>query len=304
MDSSSRSLQISGTTTNITKQESKIGNTPLIVDAGIVYGTSSSDQPAIELDMPNEYKNQIASPIITFRQPVSAEGSNYGIDIVENTDPLDIPLNITMSPAPDAKGMHLIMNNASETTAGQIDIILQGTTTKHSTYLRKIESNFNSAIYGKALESTGLNKNYAAHFGGNVSFAQFTNRTKTATENLTIDSLLVDGPVGFTSINDIIITVDWTKGNVVSLEIDDNDRNIIFVSTTSAKLIIVLTHTGKGTVSFTCGDDAEIKWLNEFTPEFTAQDGATDIIIFNYDKDLNKYFGAAAYNFSTPTASN
>ena len=75
-----------------------------------------------------------------------------------------------------------------------------------------------------------------------------------------------------------------------------NDKVLMFTKPEqSAKLIVLINHTGKGKLTF--GNADKISWLDNFPPELTATKDAVDIVFFNYDSELDKYFGAAAYNF-------
>ena len=134
-------LQIGLPSKNISSQHSDIGDKPLIVDSGTTYGVSASSEPAILLDitgLKDADGNQITSPIMTDERSINAEGNDI-IEINPISGSLDVPLSISMKKINEnASGMHLIMNNASNTTAGQIDLVVGGTT--HETFLGKIES--------------------------------------------------------------------------------------------------------------------------------------------------------------------
>ena len=94
----------------------------------------------------------------------------------------------------------------------------------------------------------------------------------------------------YLAIDDILLE-DYEDG---SLEQFLTQNKSLF-SSVLAKLIVLINHTGKGKLTF--GNADKISWLDNFPPELTATKDAVDIVFFNYDSELDKYFGAAAYNF-------
>lgn len=126
-----------------------------------------------------------------------------------------------------------------------------------------------------------------------------TNKTTQQSSHLHITSFKAEGPIVFQPQTNIISSIDWRKGNIAVVDVDNNDRTVKFQTPPdrSAKLLIHVTHSGVGKLSFQTAETETIRWKDDYVPELTATEGSVDFVSLFYDHQTNTYYGSAAYNF-------
>lgn len=298
------SIQINDVSGNI-KSLSEINGYPLRVDRetadGVVHATSANI--GILSDITGGQTHLISStserldetPIWTSGRSINAEG----VIGIQTESP--IPMRVTMNAIfGEVTGIQAIMVTENPTTsAAAFHTELTGTgITEMTDAIGYASPTFTAGIYGQS-SNTSRADNYAGVFGGHFLAKSITNSDTTPDQALEISTMFIEGLNYHKPQTGIINTINWRNGSVVNINVDDNPRNIIFSHKPdeSAKLLVVVEHSGTGKLTFSDGD---IRWYAGYEPELTAVTDSVDIVVFYYDKDLDKYFGSAAYNFRTP----
>ncbi|MEK9727848.1 MAG: hypothetical protein VW397_07070, partial [Candidatus Margulisiibacteriota bacterium] len=242
--------------------------------------------------------------LTTIKTPLKTDGRQIGADApigIESQGP--IPMQVTINSQADSDGLYVTMTETpanfpqvgvySEMQGPDINATMNG----QITY---VDNRFSAGVYGTTPD-TKKTKNYAAVFAGNLNTSHYTNKSLRPTQNLRIETFKVQGLVGHSHQTGIISSIDWTKGNIATLEIDDNNRTIVFSKPPeeSCQLIILINHSGTGKLTFS---DSNIVWAKDFTPSFTRIQNRTDIVHLSYRKinGQNKYFASGAWNFHIP----
>ncbi|MGC6366613.1 MAG: hypothetical protein ACON35_01275 [Candidatus Marinamargulisbacteria bacterium] len=295
------SLQIGSPKENIISTASDIGDDRLQVN-GTIQGTSTGtgvNSPGILADISGLTGNDYDSPIKTNMRTIAASAP-IGIESSGKN-----PMTIAMNPTAESTGMHLITTGAAApAAAAKVEIETADNSISLESFFGKIEAGFKAAIYGKSTATTKAN-NYAGIFTGAFNASHLSDNEQTPTNNLQIDSLKVDGPVVFKTQEDIGTNIiNWKNGNVANLIINNNNRNITFIAPeSSAKLFILIKHTGTGRLNFNVpnliwmmGSDA----TKGYKPDFSAVDGGVDMVMITYDETMDKFIAGAAFNFSVP----
>jgi hypothetical protein len=297
------SIQINDVSENI-KPLSEINGYSLSVDRttgeGVVHATSAtigilSDITGGQTHLSSEPLERLdETPIWTSMRSINAEGV-IGIE----TESPEIPMKVSMDASSrEVTGIQAIMVTENPTTsAAAFQTTFTGIedTTNAMGYA---SPTFTAGIYGKAT-TTAQSNNYAGVFDGHFLAKSMTNKDTTPDHGVELEGLHIEGLNYHKTQTRIINTIDWRNGSVVNVQVDNNPRNIVFSHKpeASAQLMVVVEHFGRGKLTFSDGD---IQWHAGYEPELTAVTNAVDIVVFYYDKHLDKYFGSAAYNFRTP----
>ncbi len=297
-------IQINDVSGNI-KQASELNGYGLIVDRettdGVIHATSAnigilSDITGGQGHLSSSTSEKLdETPIWTSGRSINAEG----VIGIETASP--IPMRVTMSATiGEVTGIQAIMVTENPTTsAAAFHTELTGTgITEMTDAIGYASPTFTAGIYGQSSNTTRAD-NYAGVFDGNFLAKSMTNSDTTPDQALEISTMFIEGLNYHKTQTSIINTIDWRHGSIVNINVDNNPRNIVFSHKPdeSAKLLVVVEHSGTGELTFS---DGSILWHSGYAPELTAVTDTVDIVVFYYDKNLDKYFGSAAYNFRTP----
>lgn len=298
------SIQINDLSGNI-KQASDLNGHVLIVDRetndGVVHATSAnigilSDITGGQSHLSSSTSERLdETPIWTSGRSITAEG----VIGIETASP--IPMRVTMNATiGEVTGIQAIMVTENPTTsAAAFHTELTGTgITEMTDAIGYASPTFTAGIYGQSPSTTHAD-NYAGVFDGDFLAKSITNRDTTPDQALEISTMFIEGLNYHKTQTGIINTIDWRNGSIANINVDNNPRNIVFSHKPdeSAKLLVVVEHSGTGKLTFS---DGRILWQTGYEPELTAVTDTVDIVVFYYDKNLDKYFGSTAYNFRTP----
>lgn len=99
-------------------------------------------------------------------------------------------------------------------------------------------------------------------------------------------------PVVYTSrVNEDVTTIDWSKGNIQEIVVENNLTLTFNDPAETANLILLVDFQG----TFTLTLPADIIWHYGATPNFTSTAGAVDIVGLYYVN--GNYYGVANYDF-------
>ena len=199
----------------------------------------------------------------------------------------------------EVTGIHSILQHDDSTyPANAVDFALEstGVITTMNGFMGYITNEFGAGVYGKTPETNKTD--YAGYFTGHFNAKLISSKSKTPTHSIDVDSLRVDGLSFVKHQTNIVNTIDWTLGPVVNIDIDDNNRQVVFSKPPieSQKMIIKVNHTGTGKLTFT----SPIKWLGGVAPLLTSVAGREDFVIIAYHKKVDGsgvYYGSAIYDF-------
>ena len=207
--------------------------------------------------------------------------------------------------ANEVKGLHSILEHDGSTyPARAVDFALESTgviTSMNGIMSTYIDADLSAGVYGKT--PTTNKTDYAGYFTGHflAKALSTSENIPTTTENLVISQSKIEGLHFSVSQTIPANAIDWQEGLIANIEIDNNPRNVTFINPPfeSGHLILKVTHSGTGTLTF----NTPIHWQNGIVPEFTATVGAEDLILINYHKLANGtgiYYASVAYNFIKP----
>ncbi len=277
----------------------------LKADNGIIHATSSNIGILVTESTPPH-----PSPILSEGRSIKAKGDT-GINII-SSDSNSIPIKVEL----DADGIDEVVIGISSSlelpilpplNASAIQVTLNAQQTHvHTGSIGKVNIEapvFYAGIYGSSSGETSTD--YAGVFDSLATQKQptfmgsLTNKIMQQSSHLHITSFKAEGPIVYQPQTNIISSIDWRKGNIAVVDVDNNDRTITFQTPPdgSAKLLIHVTHSGVGKLSFQTAGIETIRWKDDYEPELTATEGSVDFVSLFYDHQTNTYYGSAAYNF-------
>ena len=278
----------------------------LKVDAGTIQSTSSNIGIRLTGTNPADTPDS-STPILTEGRSIQAKGS-IGIDISVTDASQAVPIRVTMNAdsTSDERSVginSIIIDDSVRTTASALQVIMpnvSSTTIQKNImgHINREDDPFYAGIYGESDEAT----NYAGYFeGAHVLSTHLTDKPTHQAANLHMTLFKPEQTIAIQPQTNIILSIDWTQGNVAMVDVDNNNRTITFQHPPqqSAKLLIHVTHSGSGRLSFMTPGLETIKWHKDYPPELTAIDGSVDIVMLFYDHDTKTYHGSAAYDFKT-----
>ena len=205
----------------------------LKVDAGTIQSTSSNIGIRLTGTNPADTPDS-STPILTEGRSIQAKGS-IGIDISVTDASQAVPIRVTMNAdsTSDERSVginSIIIDDSVRTTASALQVIMpnvSSTTIQKNImgHINREDDPFYAGIYGESDEAT----NYAGYFeGAHVLSTHLTDKPTHQAANLHMTLFKPEQTIAIQPQTNIILSIDWTQGNVAMVDVDNNNRTITF----------------------------------------------------------------------------